>query len=156
MSDQIVTAPQIKVYLNSKLVGFASALDYSIAQGGKAIFTVDSPFPQELAQGAAPSFIQGTMTVYRIYEESPESQGLIAPRTVNSAGQETSNPFETSLGAAKYSTLELKDRTTENTILKAEYVMFNNQQWSIQPRGLVQGSLSFTGILGSHSIKAVV
>jgi hypothetical protein len=138
----LISAPELIVRVNGKTIGYASGLNWSQTQGQKMTFGVDSPFPQEISQGSAPSFVSGSMTVYRLKNSSPEEQGIIAPRTPG--GTPIAN---TSIqGAAKYSVIELVDRQTKATILRFNGVMFASQSWSVQSRDIVQGVVSFQGI----------
>lgn len=82
----IRTGPSLKLkvsYANpdadEKTIGFASNLQFSVNQGQKPIFTVDSPYPAELAQGAAPQMVQGTMTIYLLRGMDPVKAGLVPP-----------------------------------------------------------------------------
>ena len=141
----IQSAPDLRVMINGKLIGFGSALSYSVSQGQKPILTVDSPFPAEIAQGAAMSMVEGTLTIFKIKGSSPESAGIIGART--DLNGQSNDPSYTTLGAAKYSVLEVYDRLSGNAIIKAYYVMFSTQNWTAQVKNVMQGTLTFQGIM---------
>ena len=48
----------------SKTIGFARNLNFSVSQGQKVTYVVDSIIPAEIAQGAAPSFVKGSLNVF--------------------------------------------------------------------------------------------
>jgi hypothetical protein len=144
MSD-IQSAPDLRVMINGRLYGYATALNYTITQGQKPILTVDSAFPAEIAQGASTSMIEGQLTIFKMKGSSPEAAGFIGART-GTNGQST-DPTDSQLGAALYSVLEIYDRLSNNPILKAYYVMFGSQSWSVQAKNIMQGTVTFQGII---------
>ena len=146
----LLAAPELRLRINGVLVGYATGLSYRISQGQKPIFGVDSPLPQELSQGAAPSMIEGSIIVVRPKGGSPENWQLMTPRTGDGT-QETGDVTQTALGSAQYSMIEVFDRQTDQLIIRISYVMFSQQDWQVGAGGLMQGSLSFQGIVAYHS-----
>jgi hypothetical protein len=156
----LLNAPELKLLINGQVVGYATGLQYRSTQGQKVIYGVDSPLAQEIAQGAAPSIVEGSMVVLRPKGSSPESWGLVTPRTTDEngvfeTGENQSNLAgkyaQTALGSGRYSTLELLDRVTGGVILRIFNVMFDSQSWSVSARGIMQGTVSFQGMTLLHS-----
>lgn len=87
MAQPIIrTGPTLKLKVSyeqadvpEKTIGYAANFQFSVSQGQKPIFTVDSPYPAELAQGATPQLIQGTMTIYLLKGMDPVKVGLVPP-----------------------------------------------------------------------------
>jgi hypothetical protein len=145
--SNLITAPELKVRINGVLAGYATGFSYRVTQGQKMTFGVDSPFPQEIAQGAAPSFVEGQFTVLRPQGGSPEAWGFMTPRSSVDGLTETGDPQSTALGSAKYSTIEITNRESDELIIKITHVMFDRQDWQVSARGLMQGSVSFQGVI---------
>jgi len=157
-------APELKLFINEKLVGYATGFRYMVTQGQKPIYGVDSPVPQEIAQGANPSIVEGSLTVFRPKNFSPERAGYMSPRTsrlgISEDGKLGSfapngkeNPGSFALGSARYSTIRLEDRATGKTVMTAYYVMFGSQSWSVGERQVMQGSITFQAIIMDHPGK---
>lgn len=151
--SNIQSAPDLRVMWNGKLIGYGTALSYSISQGQKPILTVDSPFPAEIAQGASMSMVEGTLTIFKMKASSPEATGMIGARTFSSG--HSNDPTFTTLGAAKYSVLEVYDRLSNNAILKAYYVMVGTQNWTVQAKNIMQGSITFQGIVADSNPEQI-
>ena len=173
INPTIQNGPNLIVKINGFVQGYASGLRYQILQGQTPFFGVDSPLPQEIAQGASPSLVSGSFIMFRIvggsleksgimgtrvggYDKAPGSATSFAPTTPqdssNSTGQSTSTPYgETYLGAAKYSVIEISDRNSGNMIVKFTYCMFGDVSWSADARGVMTGQVSFQAILASEN-----
>jgi len=161
--SKIHNAPELKLYINNQLAGYANDFRYSVVQGQKAFYGVDSPFPQEIAQGAAPSLVEGTMTVFRPKNGSPEAWGFMTPRASKYGSEEDlvtggfkangmENPGSTALGSGKYSIIRLEDRKTSKVVANIYFVMFSAQSWSVGARGIMMGTLSFQGMTVDHPV----
>ncbi len=122
-----------------KLIGFAKGLTYSVSQGQKVTYTVDSPLPQEIAQGAAPSFVKGALTLYLPKGTTPESVGLV-PYRVDLGG----NPIGQ---LSRIMHFRVYDRLTGNRIMACEYCKVSTYTVSAVIRGIVEVSLQFDGVL---------
>lgn len=143
--SSLLTAPEIIVKINGTISGYATGLSFTASQGQKPIFGVDSPFAQEIAQGAAPALVQGSMVVFRPKGASPEAWNIMTPRASADGKDEDGNAQTTALGSGQYSILELEDRQTNRLILKVGGVMFGIQSWNVQARGIMQGQVQFQG-----------
>lgn len=127
-----------------KLIGFARGLSWTVSQGQKSTYTVDSPLPQEIAQGAAPSFVKGSLTVYLPKGTTPESVGLV-PYRVDAGGQPVGQ-------LSKIIHFRVYDRLTGNRVMAAEYCKVGMYTVTIQARGIVEVSLQFDGILATPGL----
>lgn len=121
-----------------KQIGFCSDLQYSVSQGQKAIFTVDSTFPAEIAQAAGPSIVRGTMTLYLPKGSSPEAAGLVPFRT-DALG-------EINHAASKYMHIRLYDRLTSSLLYSLDFTKVSNYTVSVRTRAVVIVQLSFESI----------
>ena len=147
----LLSAPELKILINGQVAGYATGFQYRSTQGQKPIFGVDSPLAQEIAQGAAPSIVEGSMMVFRPLGASPEKWGLMTPRTIDDTGkQETGDNIRTALGSGRYSVVEIIHRKTGDLILRIFHVMFDSQSWSVAARGIMQGTVSFQGMTVLH------
>lgn len=127
-----------------KTIGFAKGLTYSVSQGQKVTYTVDSPLPQEIAQGASPSFVKGSVTLYLPKGTTPESVGLV-PYRVDAGGAPIGQ-------LSKIMHFRIYDRLTGNRVLAAEYCKVGMYTVSVVIRGIVEVSLQFDGILSTPGL----
>lgn len=124
---------------DSKVIGFATNFNYTVNQGQKSTFVVDSPFPAEIAQSASPSQVRGSLTVFLPKGTTPESVGLV-PLRVGADGNNLA-------ASSRYMSFEIYDRSTWNLVMACEYCKVGSYSVSISARGVVQVNLSFDGIL---------
>lgn len=124
-----------------KVIGFATNFSYTVSNGQKATFVVDSPLPAEIAQSAAGSMVRGSMTLFLPKGTTPESAGLVPFRT-NLAGDNV-------MAASRYCTWEIFDRFTQAMVLSTEYCKVGTYSVSVAARGVVQMNLTFEGILAT-------
>jgi hypothetical protein len=122
-----------------KIIGFARGLSFTVSQGQKVTYTVDSPMPQEIAQGATAMFVKGSLTVYLPKGTTPESVGLVPFR--NSADGAPIN------GLSKAMHFRIYDRQTLNKIMSAEYCKVGMVTVTVQARGIVEVNLQFDGVM---------
>lgn len=121
-----------------KVIGFAKALSYSVQQGQKSTYVVDSPFPVEIAQGAAPSSVRGSMVLYLPKGSNPEAAGLV-PYRHGSNG-------EPNQATSQYMHLKMYDRATNKLVFSCEYCKVSSYTMTIAARGVVECNLSFEGM----------
>ena len=122
-------------------IGYATALQYSVTQGQKPIFCVDSPFPYQIAQGAGPSMVRGQMSIYMMKGCTPEQLGLVAYRQ-DAAG----NIFATN---SEYISLRIYDRATGTLLMGLESVKFGDYTVAFRARSIVQCLLNFEGLFAN-------
>ena len=127
-----------------KSIGFARNLTYSVSNGQKSTYVVDQATPAEIAQGAAPSFVKGSLTVYLPKGTTPESLGLV-PYRVDENGDNIAV-------LSRYLHLRIYDRLTLNQVFSCEFCKFGNYTVGIQARGVVEVNLQFDGQLGTPGL----
>lgn len=124
---------------DERTVGIATGISFNVIQGQKAIFTVDSPFAQEIAQGASPSMVTGSMSVYLLNASDPLREGLVTP-TYNLL--EGDRPLQQSSISM---ILRLYDRYTGDLAYCIKGVKVGSWNSTVQARGMVMANLSFEG-----------
>lgn len=122
-----------------KTIGFAQNLTFTVSQGQKMTYVVDTPFPAEIPQGATPSFVRGSLTTYLPKGTTPESVGLV-PYRVNEEG----DPYMTNSG---YLNFRIYDRLSNAMVLSCDFCKVNSYTVNIMSRGIVAVTFSFDGIL---------
>ena len=119
------------------VIGFARNLSYSVNQGQKLIYVVDSPFPVEVAQGASPSAVRGSLTTYLPKGLTPEAAGLVPYRYQD----------EVNLAAAsRYIHIRVYDRLANTLVFSCDYCKIGSYTVNIPARGIVEVSFSFEGM----------
>jgi len=153
--SQLRTGPNLVLkvsYENSdtpeKIVGYANNLTFSVIQGQKAIYTVDSPFIQELAQGAAPSMVRGTVSLYMPKGSDPIRAGLVPP-TFNI---ETKNDLPLHV-TSKTLNWRFFDRFTSELAFSINYVKVGVWTVSVTAKQHVRVNLSFEGMLYEEGVQ---
>jgi len=120
-----------------KTIGYCTNVSFNVTNGQKAIFTVDSPFPQELAQGAAPSMVNGSMVLYMLKGTDPVKAGLIPP-----TNQQALYPQQI---GSKYCHLRFYDRFTYEKAFEIQYVKVKDWSMTVAAKQIVMGQLRFEG-----------
>lgn len=150
-TSMIHTGPSLLLKVESltspgeeKLVGMADSISFTSIQGQRAIFVVDTPFPQEISQGAAPSFCRGTMTVYLPKGTTLESAGLV-PYRLNKIG-------ENYLATSEYIKLKLYDRVTEALVYAIDNCKVGQYSITVQAKNIVKATLQFEGMYVSPGL----
>lgn len=153
MRQTLLAGPRLKIRINGIIAGYISDFNYTVNQGQKLTYGVDSPFPVEVAQGGTASSVSGSMAVWRPVGTSPETWGLLSARSgdsVASAVTDSGTPQGSMLGTAQYSTIEILDRQSETILVTIIDVMFSSQSWSVAQRGLMRGTVEFQGRFVVH------
>lgn len=122
-------------------LGFASRLQYSVQNGQKMIFTVDSPFPEEIAHGAGGSFVKGAMTVYLLRGQTLETMDMAHYRN-NKSG-------EALAPKTKYFNLRIYDRHTGGRVLSLDFCKFSGYSIDMSARSIVMANVTFEGMYAS-------
>jgi hypothetical protein len=130
----------------AKTIGFARGLQFSVSQGQKVTYVVDSIIPAEIAQGAGPSFVKGSLNVLFPKGTTPESVGLV-PYRVAQDGSQTAQ-------LSKYMSFQVMDRATLNLILALEFCKVGSYTFVAQARGVVEISLQFDGMLATPGLTS--
>jgi len=147
MKSNVHTGPglTLKIHYPSnsqeKTIGFCTNLQYTVTNGQKPIFTVDSPFPAEIAQSASPSMVRGSMTLFLPKGSTPESSGLVPYRTDE---QQRSN-----IAATKYLNLRIYDRLTKQLVMSLDYCKVSQYTVNIRSKSVVTVDMSFEGMFAT-------
>lgn len=123
-----------------RVIGYASGLTFRVTQGQKEIFTVDSPFPQEIGQGMGASMVRGTMALFLPKGKTLESLGLVPYRLRN---KDTTNAM---MALSRYFNLRIYDRLTSELVMSADFVKVGDYTIAIQARNVVRCDLNFSGV----------
>lgn len=129
---------------DSKVLGYATSFSYSVSNGQRTIYTVDSPFPAEIAQSAGPSQVRGSLTLYLPKGTTPESEGLV-PYRMDAAGNNL-------IGSSRYLNFEIIDRSTMNLVVALDNCKVSTYTVTIQARGIVQVNLTFEGVTATSGL----
>jgi hypothetical protein len=123
---------------SEKTIGFARNLNFSVSNGQKVTYVVDQATPAEIAQGAAPSFVKGSLNIYLPKGTNPEAMGLVAYRH-DAEGNQIAV-------LSKHLHFKIYDRATLNLIFTAEYCKVSTWSFVAQARGIVEIQLQFDGV----------
>ena len=146
MQSMLHTGPSLVVKIayeddgKERVIGYASGLAFRVTQGQKEIFTVDSPFPQEIAQGMGQSMVRGSMSVFLPKGKTLETLGLVPFRLRN---KDTANAM---VAYSRYFNLRIYDRLTAELVMSADFVKVGDYSIAIQARQVVRCDLNFSGI----------
>ena len=116
--------------LNNKVLVYAMQVSYDITTNIEEIHAIDNPLPEELA----PTQIKVRVTcgVLRVPRESASVLAL-QPTILNSLHQ-------------PYTTIEIRDRQTDDVILRVGRAMMTRRTGQIATRQLAQETWTFVGI----------
>jgi hypothetical protein len=128
----------------NKTIGYARNLSYTVTQGSKMTFVVDSPIAAEIAQGATPQMVKGSITTYLPKGSTPETLGLVPFRIANDG---------TYISAlSKYMSFQVYDRKTLNIVMALEFCKVSSYTVTAAARGVVEVNLQFDGILATPGL----
>lgn len=127
-----------------KMIGFCRSFNYSVSQGQKLTYVVDSPQPAEISQGAGPQGVKGSLVLYLPKGTTPESSGLVSYR-VDTNGSQIA-PL------SKYIHFRIYDRQTGNLVFACEFCKVSTYSVSIVARGVVEVQMQFDGLLGTPGL----
>lgn len=122
-----------------RTIGYARSLNYTVFQGQKMIFVVDNPFPVEIAQGAAQSYVKATLNIYMPKGSTPETLGLVSHRT--DAGNQMYQV------ASKYFNLRVYDRATTQRVFSMDFCKAGSYSVNIEAKQIVNCSINIEGFI---------
>jgi hypothetical protein len=137
-----------------KTIGYATAINYIVNNGLKIIHVVDTPFPQELAYGAAGMTVTGTLSLVLPKGTTLERAGLVPYRTAGGASEKdgitenygSGDVVDTVyIGGGQYMHLRVYDRASGEMVMGCDYCKVQNYQISIQSKSVVHANISFVG-----------
>lgn len=130
MISRTLHGAKLLCYINGKLVGLAAQISYTISTPHSAVHTIDTLIAAELIPSG--TAIAGAFSLYRLVGSSMSTIGLTVPQSL--------------ISDQRYVTIQLVDRLTQETILRADACKTNSHSWTIPVKGLMTGQVTFTGI----------
>ncbi len=128
-----------------KTIGFCDTLNVSVPTGQKEIFTCDTPFPQEIAQSAAPIVITGNLRLYLLKGTDPVRAGMMSHST--DPQSENKYPFN---AASRYIHYRLYDRNTQQLVYSIDYCKVKSFDMGVSAKSMVRYNVSFSGMFFSY------
>jgi hypothetical protein len=140
MQPQLLATPHLKLYINARVAGFVVGMSYSIETPHRSLEAIDNISSQELA-----------VATYKIRANF----NVICPRsTLGLEGAGVAYSLN-QLPLGKYLNIILLDKVTDKIVFQMEQAVVDSQNWQIQPKGLMSGQFSVTGIVGSSDVIGV-
>ena len=127
----VIPGSSVKVKINGKTLPSIQSMSWVIDYGEKAIYGIDSEFPQEIA--TTKQTIKGTVQNVRI-RFSKGLQGINAVPTIQN--------FLT----GQYHEMRVIARQTNKVLLVVEGMKVTKQSYDVPTKGVVTFSFSFIGI----------
>jgi hypothetical protein len=121
-------AAKLKVYINNKFVGEATGFTWQAEQRKKAIYAIDSTEPFEFAPSS--TTVKGRISLLR-----PEGVASMEGYGITTSFRNHSNH--------KYVSIMLFDRKTFLPVFLADRAVIQSQNWSVESRGMMRGSIDF-------------
>ncbi|MDE2425790.1 MAG: hypothetical protein KGO96_07770 [Elusimicrobia bacterium] len=129
--DLNISAPSLKVYVNSSLFGIATDFKFSVDYGRRRINGIDVQESIEIASEKVT--VKGSMEVLRLHGSGGlEGYGML--------------PQLADLALEKYCSLSVVDMATNVIIFKSDFCMFTRQDWRIKTKDIMHGSVAFEAI----------
>lgn len=134
-----------------KIVGFCTALTYNVNNGLKVTHVVDQPYPAELAYGATPMQVSGTLSLIMPKGTTLEKAGLVPYRTAGGASEKDGavanfgSGDTVYIGGGKYCHLRVYDRESSEMVFGCEYMKVVNFQINMAAKSVVTANINFIG-----------
>jgi hypothetical protein len=126
---------------DEKTIGYAESINFSVSQGQKKIYTVDTPFAQEISQGAGASGVTGSVVLYMPKGSDPVRAGLV-PSAVD-FGLSADQPL---LVTSKYFNWRFYDRLSGELAFAINFVKVSNWSAVVTAKSVVKVNMTFDGI----------
>lgn len=134
-SSSLISAAKVVCYVNGLPYAQVTSFQWSVTPQRKAIYGLDSGEPYELAP--VTTKVTGSMAVLRTQKDGGlEGAGITAPLE--------------ELTREKYFSLTLVERTTNTILFRADQCSVQSQAWTVSPKSLVSGTVSFEAINWSN------
>jgi hypothetical protein len=127
-----IAGAHLKCYVNGKLLGYVMGVpSWQVRTDWGELREIDSVIARQLAPRMYA--VMGTLQILRGRETGgPEGAGMV--------------PQAEAMLRQKYLTIEIQDRVTQDIVYRAILCQVLQQDWQIQPKSLVVGSVNFRGI----------
>lgn len=130
-TTRTILGAELKVIINNNIFADCTGISWTIESGRESVRGLDSNLPFEVAEGGAT--IRGRMDLVRLRRSGGvEGQGL------------TALPFNFAL--EKYISIRVIEKQTSSTVFASDKALVVNQNWQIQARGMMRGSLQFESL----------
>jgi len=139
MPAKVLSSASILCYLNGNLFGQVASFSFRSINQRRSLRGIDSLDSFELTPG--PNKINGVLRLYR----------LIGDGGAEGAGLTTN--FE-NIPAEQYFSLELKDRSSNLTIFRANECSVLSQSWDMHTKSIVTGSVEFEALTWSNETES--
>lgn len=136
----VLTGAMIKVFINEQAYPQAQSVNYSLDYGERPVYGIDSPYPQEIHSSQAS--VSGSI------------QGI---RLSNTGGIQSINgrPTFKDILLAPYITIRIQDRRSGEDLIFVPQAKIANQNVTVDARGVLRLSFSFTGLIGLEVLDRV-
>jgi len=132
---RLISSARLLVYLNGRLYGRCAGISWQPTTPKRAARAVDTPLVQEYMPTTVE--VTGAMTIYRMIADGGTEGAGIQANQIDTARE-------------KYFTITLVERTTDTVVLQINQATVQSQAWSVSPRGLLMGQISFTAIISTN------
>ena len=134
-----------------RTIGYCTGLTFSVTQGQKMIFGVDSPFPLEIAQAAGPADVRGTVTLFMPKGSNPVTAGLVPPLSGSVPDADIADMAR--MSTSKYQHWRIYDRVSSELSFACNYCKVSNWTVVIQAKQVVTVQLSFEGLFMEYGLS---
>lgn len=138
MRSKLLSSAKVLCYINGQLFGRVTSFRWTSGTPRKELHGIDSSEPYELAQTT--TRIVGTLGLLR---QSMDG-GLQGPGVVAQFAN---------LTREKYFTIALVDRTSDTVIFQSNECSVEEENWELNPKSLMSGTLTFKGITWDNEAK---
>lgn len=136
MTPKLQSGSRIFVYINGNPLGLLTDFSFSSETPDVEIRGIDVAFPIELASGT--TSVSGTIGLLKLINDSGAQSYGLASSQIDSSKQ-------------KYVSLTLIDRGFDTVIFQCDYAKITNESWRIATKTLMEGTLTFKGIVWGNS-----
>ena len=131
MGQKLIGYGNLVVYVNARPYGVVNSFEWAEATPSRKNGGIDTPTTIELAPTT--SQVSGSMNIWRLRADGGlEGSGL--------------KPHSRKMARARYFSLTLVDRITDEVFFHAPSCRVTNQQWSTRQRSLVQGTVTWEAL----------
>lgn len=131
-ASSLVHGARVLCYINGKLFGRVVSFGWNSSTPRKKIHTIDIPHPVEIA--TTTSDVTWQMSVLRtVGDGGMQGAGVVATAPV--------------LSREKYFTILLLERTSNQTLFRADLCMTDSESWTVASKELVRGQVTGSGIV---------
>jgi hypothetical protein len=135
MFSKVLSGSALICYVNGQMYGKIDSFQYSDSTPHKSLGGVDIVLPIEIAPTT--KRFTASMTVFRLRGDGGAEGGGLAGTGSN-------------LSLERYFTFMIIDRLTDTVVFRSDYNKATSQNWTMNNKALVTGTIGFTGIVWSN------